>query len=137
VRAIQAELENELYKIGRPDEVTVSPADDDAEHLRVHDQLMRKPEKMAPEVLQALVLHMKEHMTAMMAKQVMQQMQAAQQAGGAGMGGGLMLEGPMGEASSGAMNPGRLPMTATQGDLGRTMDRMPDMQGMGGGGPVG
>lgn len=145
VRALDVNLENELFFNGRPDQVTVSPADDDVKHLMGHDALL-EPGKLEPGVYQLALEHMQDHVSALMAKQAQQQMQAQMQAQGAGMGGipGLMPPGAPGAPGAGgasngggAMNPGRTPMTATQGDLGRTMDRMPGMEGMGGGGPIG
>ena len=138
VRAMDVKLENELYFAGRPDQVHVSPADDDVKHLMGHDMLL-EPGKLPPEIYQLALEHMQEHVSALMAKQAMQQMQAQQQAMGAGMGAVPGLGGPPPQpgGGGGAMNPGRPAMTATQGDLGRTMDRLPEMTGMGGGGPVG
>lgn len=136
VRALDAKLENELYLVGRGDDVTVSPADDDMKHIMEHDALLKPGKLKRPEQFAEVMAHVKAHVEAMMAKQMMQQMQAMQQMGGMG---GMppmppgMLPPPGGEGQpEGAMNPGRPPQTSSPEDLNRTMDRPPGMEGMGG-----
>jgi hypothetical protein len=127
VRALDAELENQLYLASRADEVRISPADDDMRHLRIHDALLGPASGLRPEVTQQVIQHMQEHMTGMLTKRLMQ-MQQAQGGGRGGLGampgrGGLLPP----------QNPGRMAQTASPDDLARTMDRQPDLEGAGGG----
>lgn len=128
VRAIEAEMENVLFKTGRADEVQVSPADDDMRHLKTHDPLLR-PGAVKQEVYQAVAQHMQEHLTGLIAKQQMQQMQAMGQLGGPGM------QPPGGPGNGGGpqlpQNPGRQAQTANPEDVNRTAGRLPGMEGMG------
>lgn len=132
VRAIQAELENELFETGRADAVKISPADNDIDHLKVHDVLLQ-PGKLSPERFAYVIHHMEEHLKGMLAKQMMQQQQAMQTAGGRP---GLpMIGGPGGPGGSapggGGMNPGRPAQTTSPEDLNRSMGRLPGVSGMG------
>lgn len=126
VRGLDATLENELFSAGRGDEVTISPADNDLQHLQTHDDLLA-PGVLTETQLPAAVAHIEQHMKARQAKIQMQMQQALQQQAGlgGGQGGGAIngIQPPL--------NPGRPQNTATEGDLGRSMGRTP-MTGAGG-----
>lgn len=129
VRALDAQLENELYEAGRPDEVKLSPADEDLKHIQVHDALLKPGELDDQEIFQKVVEHIQEHLSAMVAKQVMQQMQSQGQLGGPG---GMPGGPPQPSGMQPPQNPGRMAQTGGQEDLNRTMDRPPGMEGAGG-----
>lgn len=127
VRAIEAEMENVLFKTGRSDEVKISPADDDMRHLKTHDHLL-KPGVLDPAVYESVARHMQEHLKGLIAKQQMQQMQATGQLPAPGQGGGPAQGGG---GPDQAQNPGRPATTAGPEDVNRTMGRVPGMTGMG------
>lgn len=138
VRALDAELENGLFMTGRPDAVHVSPADDDIQHMKVHDELLR-PGALDKPVQELVMQHMKDHLQGMLAKHMMQQMQAQGQLGAPGGPPGMPPPpgGPEGGPPQGgpgpAQNPGRQAQTGAPEDIGRTMGRLPGMEGMGAG----
>lgn len=71
VRSLDPESENQLIVMGRGDEVKVSPADQDQQHLQIHDQVMQ--DQSVPMDLKAQMFeHMRAHMAGMIAKQLMQ-----------------------------------------------------------------
>jgi hypothetical protein len=118
------ELENDLFRIGRANEVQVSPADDDQRHLQVHQLLLHDPR--TPEVIRTQVqLHQQQHQAAVQAKQQLAQLQAQQQLAQLQQpppppGGGPPR--PPSPGGNGAptyptMNPGRAPQTASADDL--------------------
>lgn len=141
-RTLDPSLENDLILAGRADEVVVTPSDNDQQHARAHDLLLRDP-KLPEDQKAATIQHIRQHMAAMMAKQLLQQQQAQMQQMQmtAGMDGGEGEEGEPGEGEvdpSGAGNgsfasgndrlampdaPGRLPSTTTEADLLRRMPR--------------
>jgi hypothetical protein len=132
-RTVDAAIENELYRVGRGREVTISPLDDDMAHAQLHDDLFG--EDLPPEVKQQVATHIQRHAVSQVMKQLQQQakaQQAAQQQmmGGAapvpGAGNGGPPPGPGGMNPSGYAlpnAPGRLPQTADEGDLQRQMPR--------------
>jgi len=77
VKAIDARIENDLFRAGRGAEVDVSPIDDDRQHIEIHRDLLfdRKLDEQARVDVAA---HIQAHVAAAMAKVIMQQ-QAEQQ----------------------------------------------------------
>jgi hypothetical protein len=136
-RTVDAAVENELFRVGRGREVTISPIDDDMAHAQVHDDVLG--EDVPPEVKQQVAVHIQRHAASFAMKELQKQaqaQQAAQQAmmGGAAPGGPPGPPGPNGGAppGPGGMNPsgyampqapGRLPQTADEGDLQRQLPR--------------
>lgn len=130
VRALEAELENVLFKTGRADEVYISPADNDLQHIRAHDHLL-KPGVLRPEQLQPVIEHIQSHLTALVTKQAMQAMQGQAKLAQIAGPGGLSMPGGGEGAPDLAQNPGRQAQTGAPEDVGRTMGRLPAMEGQG------
>lgn len=131
VRAVAAELENGLFRQGHADDVTVSPADQDIEHLQHHATMLMDPQ-LDPAIRAAVETHLEEHFKALLAKNMMMAQQAAMQAAGvgSGMGGGMLGGGPTppggGNGSDRLMMPdapGRMAATASMDDVARRMPR--------------
>lgn len=133
VRAIDPELENELFRQGRGDEVTVSPADKHEEHFAKHLALAADP-TLPPPVKELLMVHVQQTVLAITAVQMM----LAEKAAMAQAGGGA---GPVGLPPPGGGNgsdrlampdaPGRQSATSSMDDVARRMPR-PGGQGPGG-----
>lgn len=132
VRSLDPELENELFEVGRGDDVTVSPADDDMAHMKAHDRLLGPGNDLDPNTQQLVMKHIQAHVAGMVAKHLMQQQQAMQQAPPQGpprpgMPGGGMPGGPGNASGSGALAmpqaPGRIAQTDDMGDVQRQADR--------------
>jgi len=152
-RAIDATIENDLFAVGRGEEVTVSPIDDDQAHAQVHNAYLQSQEGqgLPPEAKQQLVKHIQRHAASFAMKQQAAQQQAEQQqmaeavsqltagaqAGQALMGGGGG-GGQPGVPGNGAGTPGgpvtpsrnvfpeppgRSPQTANEGDIERRLPR--------------
>jgi len=145
-RAVDPEIENQLFVVGRGDEVTISPLDDDQKHAQVHAQFLQSPEGQAlPDFTKnQLVQHIQRHAASFVMKQQMAQAQAAQQAQQAiqqAQGqpqqpqGGRPGQGQPGpQAPGGPVTPsrnvmpeppGRPPQTTNEGDLQRRLPRTP------------
>lgn len=150
-RAVDPAIENELFQVGRGDEVTVSPVDDDMKHAQSHNQFLQSPEGSAlPDyVKQQVVQHIQRHAASFAMKQQaaqqqaeQQAMQQAQQAVGGGQAGGQGQGGQPGGGPPGANGgqpgqgasmtpsrnvmpepPGRAPQTTTEGDVQRRLPR--------------
>jgi hypothetical protein len=146
-RTVDAYIENELFRVGRGREVTISPLDDDMQHAQMHDDLFA--EDLPPEVKQQVAMHIQRHAASYAMKQLQKQAEAQQAAQQAMMGGAAPPGpgGPPGAAPGaspgppgaggpppgpGGMNPsgyalpqapGRLPQTANEGDIQRQMPR--------------
>lgn len=148
VRAVDARIENDLFQQGHGESVTVSPADNDDQHIALHGQLAMRPD-LDP-MLRAQVLgHVQQHQIAKVAKAMMQAQQQGMIPGpgapGMGMGGGMPGGGPPGAPGApspmGGGNgsdrlampdaPGRMAGTTSMDDLARRMPR-PGGQGPGG-----
>src|SRR5262249_60014065 len=145
-RAVDPEIENQVFVVGRGDEVTISPLDDDQKHAQVHAQFLQSPEGQAlPDFTKnQLVQHIQRHAASFVMKQQMAQAQAAQQAQQAiqqAQGqpqqpqGGRPGQGQPGpQAPGGPVTPsrnvmpeppGRPPQTTNEGDLQRRLPRTP------------
>jgi len=148
-RAVDATIENDLFRVGRGDEVTVSPIDDDNAHAQVHNAFLQSDEGIAlhPAVQQQLIMHIQRHAASFAMKQQAQQeqqrqqeMQQAQQElmagaqmgkqlfGGGNGGAGGMGPGTPGGPVTKSRNvmpepPGRPPQTANEGDIERRLPR--------------
>ena len=145
VVATAPDIENELLRIGRFEDVMVSPADKDADHIRSHLEAART--EIEPVIQAAFTQHIQRHELAMVAKQVMAQQQAMGQMQGAPQGqpglgafGGSQMSGGSGASNgSGALAlpnaPGRLGATGSIDDLMRQLPRGNGMMdaGMGSG----
>src|SRR4029450_5010165 len=77
-RTVNAYIENELYRVGRGREVTISPLDDDMEHAQMHDDLFA--EDLAPEVKQQVATHIQRHAASFAMKQLQKQAEAKEAA---------------------------------------------------------
>lgn len=144
-RAVDPQIEDQLFEVGRGDEVTVSPADDDMAHAQVHNAFLQSPEGQAlPDPVKLeLMQHIQRHAASYAMKQQAAQQQAmqaalqAQQAGqpqapGAQTNGTAPGPSPQGPPGSGTMTPsrnvmpeppGRPPQTANDGDIQRRLPR--------------
>jgi hypothetical protein len=141
-RAVDPEIEDELFAVGRGDEVTVSPVDDDMKHAQTHAAFLQGPDGRAlPDfVKQQVVQHIQRHAASFAMKQQMQQEQALQQAqqaaqqgqpgqpgGNGGAPGGGAPPGPGGPVtpSRNVMPepPGRAPQTTSDADVQRRLPR--------------
>jgi hypothetical protein len=136
-RTVDAAIENELFRIGRGKEVTISPLDDDMAHAQAHDDLFG--EDLPPDVKEEAAAHIQRHAASYVMKQLKAQAQAQQAAQQQAMGGAAPA-GPGGPGAGapppppgpGGMNPsryampqapGRLAQTADEGDLQRQLPR--------------
>jgi hypothetical protein len=145
VKAVSPDIENELFQQGQAEIIQVSPADNDDEHDKIHQQL--SDDISQPEQIRVAVLHHRQqHQMAKLAKRMMQAQQQAQRQLQGGMG-GPALQDPMmnpgagmGQAMGGGNGqdrlalphaPGRMPVTTGIDDLARMMPR-PGGQGPGG-----
>jgi len=146
-RAVDATIENELFQVGRGEEVTVSPLDDDMAHAHVHNQFLQtEGQSLPPDVQQQLIQHIQRHAASFAMKQQAQQQQEMQQAmqqlmagmqagnqmvgqgggpGGAPPGNGAGSPGGPVTPSRNVMPepPGRPPQTANEGDIERRLPR--------------
>ena len=142
-RAVDPYIENQLFEVGRGDEVTVSPADDDMAHAKMHNEFLHSPEGQALPLVakQELIQHIQRHAASYAMKQQAQQMQvmqAMQQAAQAQQpqqpgqppqqgvpGNGAGTPGGPVTPSRNVMPepPGRPPQTANDGDLQRRLPR--------------
>lgn len=118
--SIDADIENQLFEVGRGDEVVVSEADNDEEHGVSHARYLTSPdtpEDVKPKVLKHLQAHAASAMAKQQMKQIAEQQQAASRQGlvNAGGGPGVRLPPPAG--------PGRLASTNGTDDLMRRMPR--------------
>jgi hypothetical protein len=144
-RVVDAYVENELFRVGRGAEVTVSPLDQDQEHADMHGKLLTEPD-LDPEVVELVMRHIQKHGQSFAMKQIQAQQQAeqaamAQMMGGAAAGGGAGTGGP-GQGPGGATGgppgapgpmtasrtvmpnaPGRLPQTTSDSDVARALTR--------------
>ena len=146
-RTVDAYIENELFRVGRGSEVTISPLDDDMQHAQMHDPLLQEPD-LDPAVKQMVAQHIQRHAVSYAMKELQKQQQAEQAAqaqlmGGAapqgpGMGGNgaggpsQAAPGQVPQPGAGPTNPsryvmpnapGRLAQTTDEGDLQRQMPR--------------
>jgi hypothetical protein len=125
-RTIDAYVENELFVLGRGKEVTVSPNDNDEEHLQMHDVILQDP-RLDLAIRNEMMEHMKRHAASMQMKQqqAMQQqaMQALQPLLAAAQGGAPGGPQQGNGANPPPQNPGRLPNVTTDADVQRTMPR--------------
>lgn len=120
-RSMDPRLENDLFAVGRGDEVIVVQGDNDDQHMAIHQQgLSRK----GLSVFDALGLqrHIQEHVASKMAKEIIAQQQAMQQqmqqqVGGPAPNGGAP------DMGGGGMNPGRPAQTTSMDDLFRQLPR--------------
>jgi len=143
-RAVDANIENQLFEVGRGDEVTVSPIDDDMAHAQNHNAFLQSPDGQAlldPTKMQVMQ-HIQRHAASFAMKQQAAQQQAEQAAmaqlqqtmGGGGQ--GAPPGGPPGAGAGGPggppagppgmpppENPGRPPQTTNAGDLERRLPR--------------
>jgi hypothetical protein len=152
-RAVDASIEDELFGVGRGEEVTVSSLDDDMAHANVHNAFLQSPEGMQlPEFTKGQVMvHIQRHAASYAMKQMakqqqeeqaaIQQLMAGAQAGRELMGQGNGAQGgpgappggaPPNGAAPGSMTPsgnvmpeppGRPPQTANAGDIERRLPR--------------
>ena len=138
-RAVDAVIENQLFQVGRGDEVTVSPIDDDMKHAQIHNQFLQSPEGQALPMptKQEVIQHIQRHAASFAMKQQIQQEQAQQAAMAQLMGGGAAGSPPGPPNASAAPggsppggpgggmpeNPGRPPQTTNEGDLQRRLPR--------------
>jgi hypothetical protein len=125
--SLDPRIENDLFVVGRGDEVQVAEADIDELHLKVHDEGLRNP-LLTPWGHAQLMAHMQQHIASAMAKAVLQQQQAMQaqlQQGVPPLNGA----GRPGAPGGAQPNPGRLDQTSTPADVLRGMPR--DMTGGG------
>jgi len=142
-RAVDPEIENQLFEIGRGDEVTVSPIDDDTKHAEIHGSYLQSLAGMAlPQAVQVLLMqHIQRHAASFAMKQMAQQQQMlqAQQAAAQGQppGSGDPTQAPpsgppgspgQGNSMTPSRNvmpepPGRPPQTTNDGDLQRRLPR--------------
>ena len=146
-RAVDAVIENELFKVGRGDEVTVSQLDNDIEHANSHNKYLQENAEGMPEpTREQLMLHIQRHAASYAMKEMAKQQQAAQAAqqqalggvaaaltGQAGAGGGQPGQGDAENGQAGPVMtpsrtvmpiaPGRTPQTANEGDIERRLPR--------------
>jgi hypothetical protein len=145
-RAVDPMIENQLFEVGRGDEVTVSPIDDDMQHAQVHNAWLQSAEgqQLPDQVKQQLIQHIQRHAASYVMKQQAAQQQAAQAAMAQLQGGGGQAPGPGGPQSAapgappgppgpgGPLTPsrnvmpeppGRPPQTANAGDIERRLPR--------------
>ena len=135
-RAIDPAIENQLFAVGRCDEVTVSPLDNDTQHAQLHSQWLQGPEgSQIPDLEKLKVMgHIQKHAASFAMKQMAAQQQAEQAALAQSMGGAAPQPGQPGQ-NGGQGNsmtpsrnvmpepPGRPPQTANEGDIQRRMPR--------------
>ena len=77
-RAVDGDIENELFLLGRGDEVTVSPLDDDMKHAEEHDKLLHRRD-LPDEVKGEVMAHVKRHAASYAMKKMQAQQQQEQQ----------------------------------------------------------
>lgn len=141
-RTVDPKIEDDLFAIGRGEEVTVSEQDDDMQHANVHNQFLQSEGMtLPPQTQQQLMQHIQRHAASYamkeMAKQQAAEQQAMQQAGlmppdgqQPGQPGGVPGNGagtPGGPVTP-SRNvfpepPGRPPQTANEGDIERRLPR--------------
>ena len=110
---IDPRIENDLFKLGRGEDVVVSEADPDDEHLKVHKMGLQT---LTGDQAQLLQKHMQGHEAAKITKKLLEvrkQVQMMQMQGGQGMGG------PQGNGAP----PGRTPSPQGLDDVFRGMPR--------------
>jgi len=135
-RAVDAAIENELFWVGRGEEVTVSPLDDDMQHAQIHNQYLQQRQGDLPlETQTQLMQHIQRHAASFAMKQMLQQQQAEQAALAQSMGGAAPTNGQQNGGQPGQGNsvtpsrnvmpepPGRPPQTANDGDIQRRLPR--------------
>lgn len=148
-RAVDPLIENQLFEVGRGDEVTVSPVDDDMQHAKIHNEYLQSPDGQAlPEpVKMQLIQHIQRHAASYAMKQQVAQQQAQQAAmaqlqggqpgqppgpGGPGNGTAPGSPPPGSPGPGGSMTPsgnvmpeppGRPPQTTNESDIQRRLPR--------------
>jgi hypothetical protein len=145
-RQVDPEIEDQLFEVGRGDEVTVSPTDDDMHHAQVHNTYLQSDGRsLEPYIQQQIIQHIQRHAASFAMKQQAQQEQAMQQAmqqaqaaqgtpgqsgqpgppGQPGQPGQPAQPGTGGTPSRNVMPepPGRAPSTTTDGDVQRRLPR--------------
>ena len=136
-RMVDAWIENDLFKIGRGEEVTVSPLDNDMQHAQMHNQFLQgEGMGLPPETQQSLMLHIQRHAASYAMKQIQAQQQAEQAAMAQAMGGAAPTPdqngNPQANGQGNSMTPsrnvmpeppGRPPQTANDGDIQRRLPR--------------
>lgn len=120
VTSIDPRVENDLFRMGRGDDVIVAESDNDDEHIAIHTPRSNLP---------GMAQHIQAHQAAKMAKQIMKirqqaQLQGMQNAARPGPGGAPpTMPGGNGAGLNPTGNPGRPPTTAGMDDLFRSMPR--------------
>jgi hypothetical protein len=137
-RAVDAALENDLFEVGRGDEVTVSPIDDDMAHANIHNTYLQQHQDLPDLVKMQIMQHIQRHAASYAMKEQVKQQQAEQAAmqqamGGAAPGGQRPQPGANGQGGQGGSMtpsrnvmpepPGRPPQTANDGDIQRRLPR--------------
>lgn len=119
MHSLDPRLENDLFVVGRGDEVTVVEGDNDDKHLQAHDAGLAN-DKLEGWHRAQLMQHIQQHAVSKIAKQVMQQQRALlqQQQLAAGPGGGRPAEQGLATA-----NPSRPNGTTGLDDLFRGLPR--------------
>lgn len=130
-KTVDPRIENEIFSVGRGEEVLVSPGDDDDKHMAVHGQMLMEP-GLDPAVGARIQLHIQQHQAAKQSKAILAQQQAqaqmmaqAQQASGGQPPGGGAGGGNGNGAAPGVppANPGRMQQTSGLDDLMRQLPR--------------
>jgi hypothetical protein len=134
-RAVDAPLENDLFEVGRGDEVTVSPIDDDMAHATIHNSYLQTHPDLPDPVKLQIMQHIQRHAASYAMKEQVKQQQAEQAAmqqamGGAAPGAQRPQPGANGQGNSMTPSrnvmpepPGRPPQTANEGDIQRRLPR--------------
>lgn len=151
-RTVDAVIENQLFAVGRGEEVTVSQLDDDLSHANLHNQWLQEQQGQVPPVVaQQMMQHIQRHAASYAMKQMQAQQEAEQAAmaeqmggaaaslqqggpagagGGPGGGGGAPPSGANGQAGPMTpsrtvmpMAPGRTPQTTNESDIERRLPR--------------
>jgi hypothetical protein len=126
-------IENDLFRLQRGHEVTISEGDNHVEHAEGHQHLLREGD-IPLETQQLVFAHIRGHVAAQIAKQMQQRMQEAQQQGLQNAGApqrpgppGAPPGGPPGAMQSRLQppaGPGRMRQTAGVDDLFRSLPRL-------------
>jgi hypothetical protein len=139
-RAVDAAIEDELFAVGRGEEVTVSPIDDDMAHAQIHNQYLQGAGAELPDMVKMqLMTHIQRHAASYAMKEMAKAQQAEQAAMAQAMGGPAPQQGtpgaigPPGPSGPGGPvtpsrnvfpePPGRSPQTANESDIERRLPR--------------
>jgi len=127
--SVDAHIENDLFRLHRSAEVTISEADNHVEHATIHQELLNDPE-LDPMDGRAVLAHIRGHVAAQIAQQLQKAQQEAQQQGLKNAGAPLrqaQQQGALNAAQSRLqppMGPGRVAQTGGVDDLFRTLPRL-------------